>query len=138
VQQVSSTGFMLPTSRYVTHVYAFSLYRFYTFIGIQCPTQKQTGHCTIYERMTPANFWRGQFAGANKVIPLNLTFIAPCIANIFAEYNRQDATIHNFFIPVRRSTCFRRFFRPSLGAQNCTYSVRYLSDLLLAVQASRR
>jgi len=34
----------------------------------------------------------------------------------------------NLFISVRRSTCFRRFFRPSQGAQNCTYSVRYLSD----------
>ena len=32
------------------------------------------------------------------------------------------------FISVRHSTCFRRFFRPSSGAQNCTYSVRYLSD----------
>jgi hypothetical protein len=28
----------------------------------------------------------------------------------------------------KRSTCFRRFFRPSSGAQNCTYSVRCLSD----------
>jgi len=44
----------------------------------------------------------------------------------------------NLFTSVRRSTCFRRFFRPSLGAQNCTYSVRHLSDryryLLLAVR----
>jgi len=42
----------------------------------------------------------------------------------------------NLFISVRRSTCFRRGFRPSSGAQNCTYSVRQLSDhycyLLLA------
>ena len=29
-------------------------------------------------------------------------------------------------ISVRRCTCFGRFFRPSSGAQNCTYSVRYL------------
>jgi len=40
------------------------------------------------------------------------------------------------FISVRCSTCFRRVFRPSSGAQNCTYSARYLSDqncyLLLA------
>jgi len=34
----------------------------------------------------------------------------------------------NLFISVRRSTCFRQFFRPSSGAQNCTYSVRHLSD----------
>jgi len=52
---------------------------------------------------------------------INLTFIGPCIANIFAEYNQQDATFHNLFISIRRSTCFRRFFRPSSGAQNCTY-----------------
>jgi len=42
----------------------------------------------------------------------------------------------NLFISVRRCTCFRRFFRLSSGAQNCTYSVRYLSHqnccLLLA------
>ena len=61
-----------------------------------------------------------------------LTFIGPCIANIFAEYNQEDATFHNLFIPVRRSTCFRRVFRPSSGAQNCTYRVmdflyRYLT-----------
>ena len=56
-----------------------------------------------------------------------LTFIGPCIADIFAEY-KQDATFLNLFISVRRSTCFRWGFRPSSGAQNLTYSVRYLSD----------
>jgi len=45
---------------------------------------------------------------------------------IFAAYNKQDATFHNLFISVKRSTCFRRIFRPSSGAQNCTYSFRYL------------
>jgi len=47
---------------------------------------------------------------------------------IFAEYNQQVAKFHNLFISVRRSTCFRRVFRPSSGAQNCTYSVRHMSD----------
>ena len=47
---------------------------------------------------------------------------------LFAEYNQQDATFQNVFIPVRRSTCFRQVFRPLSGAQNSTYSVRYLSD----------
>ena len=56
-----------------------------------------------------------------------LTFVCPCIASIFAEYNQQDATFLNLFISVRRSTCFRRGF-PSSGAQNCAHSVRYLSD----------
>jgi len=41
----------------------------------------------------------------------------------FAEYNQYDTKSLNLFIYVRRSTCFRRFFRPSSGAQNCTYSV---------------
>jgi len=47
-----------------------------------------------------------------------LTFIGLCIANIFAEYNQQDATFHNLFISVRRCTCFRRVFLPSSGAHN--------------------
>jgi len=67
---------------------------------------------------------------------INLKFTGPCVANIFAGYNQQDATFLNLFISVRRSTCCRRFFRPSSGAQNCSYSVGYLSDqycyLLLA------
>ena len=66
----------------------------------------------------------------------NSTFIGPYIANTFAEYNQQVAKFLNLFISVRRCTCFRRVFLPSSGAQNCTYSVRYLSDrycyLLLA------
>ena len=50
---------------------------------------------------------------------LAFAVICPCIANtcIFAEYIQQDATFHSFFISVRRSTCFRRFFRPSSGAR---------------------
>jgi len=52
---------------------------------------------------------------------------------IFVENNQQDATFHNLFISVRLSTCFRRFFRPSSGAQNSTYSVRYWSDAVCAV-----
>jgi hypothetical protein len=58
----------------------------------------------------------------------SLTFIGPCIANAFADFNQQDATFHTLFISVIRSTCFRRPLRPSPGAQNCTYSVRHLSD----------
>ena len=35
---------------------------------------------------------------------LHLTFIGLCNANIFTQYNQQDATFHNFFISVRRCT----------------------------------
>jgi len=31
----------------------------------------------------------------------------------------------DLFISINCSICFRRFLRPSSGAQNCTYSVRY-------------
>ena len=39
--------------------------------------------------------------------------------------NQPDATLHNLFISVKCSTCFRRFLRPSSGAQNCIYSIGY-------------
>ena len=31
----------------------------------------------------------------------------------------------------RHSTCFRRFLRPSSGAHNCTYSLRYCQPIML-------
>jgi len=37
----------------------------------------------------------------------------------------------NLFFFYRRSTCFRRFLRPSSGAHNCTYSFRYCQPILL-------
>ena len=36
-----------------------------------------------------------------------------------------------FIYFYRRSTCFRPFLRPSSGAHNCTYSVRYCQPILL-------
>jgi len=55
---------------------------------------------------------------------------------LFSECNQEGAAFRNLFFSVRRSTCFRRFFLPSLGAQNCTYSVRYWSDAVYAVLSS--
>jgi len=87
--------------------------------------------CFLFPNATPT------FQKMNTTLSApDLTFKGPRIANIFSEYNQQDATFHNVFISVRRSTCFRRVFRPSSGAQKCIYSVRHLSDrycyLLLA------
>jgi len=73
--------------------------------------------------------------GKWRVLHINLTFIVPCIANIFADYNQQAATFHNLFISVRRSTCFRWVFRPSSGAQNCTL-VWQILDALCAILSS--
>ena len=58
---------------------------------------------------------------------------------IFAEYNQQDATFHNLFIYFFKTLyMFQTVFRPSSGAQNCTYSVRHLSDQYWPGQASSR
>ena len=84
----------------------------------------------------PNIHFRSILTDLNALKQKDLTFIGQCIAKIFAEYNQLDVTFHNLFISVRRSICFRGVFRPSSGAQNYTYSVRYLSDrycyLLLA------
>jgi len=47
----------------------------------------------------------------------NLTFIVPCIANIYAQYNQQDEKFHNLFISVRSSTCFRLLLLPAASLQ---------------------
>ena len=44
---------------------------------------------------------------------------------LFPGKNQQDATLHNLFISVKCSICFRRFLRPSPGAQNCIYSIGF-------------
>jgi len=48
------------------------------------------------------------------------------VFNVF-KYNQQDATLHNGIYYYKCSTCFRWFLRPSLGAQNFTHSIGYLS-----------
>ena len=72
-----------------------------------------------------------KFGGFHRSV---VVFSRVWLCKLFSEYNQQ--CFSNLFISVRRSTCFRRFFRPSSGAQNCTYSARHLSDrycyLLLA------
>ena len=49
---------------------------------------------------------------------LNLTFMGPCISNVFFfKYNQQDATLYNILYYCQCSTCFRRFLHPSSGSQ---------------------
>ena len=42
------------------------------------------------------------------------------------KYNQQDATLHSGICYYKCSTGFRRFLRPSSGAQNCIHSIGYL------------
>ena len=58
---------------------------------------------------------------------LSLTFIWRRIANIFAEYNQQEATFHNLFISVRRCTCFRRGFSVRHQELKTAYTDKYLT-----------
>jgi hypothetical protein len=51
------------------------------------------------------------------------------------KYNQQDAASYNILYCCQCSACFRRFLRPSSGAQNCTHIFWYMSSLL-AVTAS--
>jgi len=63
---------------------------------------------------------KGKVLQKNPLLPPSLPSFLPYsrnvihrnISNSFAEYNKQDAAFHSFFITLRRSTCFRRVFRP--------------------------
>jgi len=46
-----------------------------------------------------------------------LMFMGPCIVNVCFKYNQQDVTSYNILYYCQCTTCFRRFLRPSSGAQ---------------------
>jgi hypothetical protein len=48
-----------------------------------------------------------------------------------SNYNQQDATLNNLFISVKCSTYFRRYLRPTLGAQKLPIQHRVLVKPLL-------
>jgi len=52
----------------------------------------------------------GHLPVIHNIYKINLTLIGLYVANIFLEYNQLDATFLNVFVPVGRSTCFRRLF----------------------------
>jgi len=54
------------------------------------------------------------------------------LLNYSFKYNQQDATLCNILYYSQCCTCFRRFLRPSSGAQNCTHKIWYMSSLLAA------
>ena len=61
-----------------------------------------------------------------------LTLMWPRIVNVFFQVYQQDATLYNILYYCQCSTCFRRFLRPSSGAEDCTHSIGYTSSLLAA------
>ena len=75
---------------------------------------------TYFNIILPANILK------KEITTSHFTFMGPCIVNVF-NYNQQDATLHNDIYYYNCSTCFRKFLRPSSGAQNCIHSIWYLS-----------
>jgi len=58
----------------------------------------------------------------------NLTFTGPCIVIYsYSTINKMHLFL-KLFILVKLSTCVGRSFRPSSGAQNCTYGNRHMSN----------
>jgi hypothetical protein len=57
-----------------------------------------------------------------------LMFISPCILIYSYSKTNQMHLFLKLFILVKRSTCFGWSFRPSSGAQDCTYSNRHMSN----------
>jgi len=51
------------------------------------------------------------------------------------KQDQQDAMLHNGIYHSKYSTCFRRFLRPSSGAQNCIHSTGCLSSLFSLLTA---
>jgi hypothetical protein len=47
------------------------------------------------------------------------------------KHDQQDATLYNTLYYCQSSACFERCFRSSSGVEICTYSIMYLSDLLV-------
>jgi len=55
--------------------------------------------------------------------------------NSYSTTNKMHLFL-KLFILVKRPTCFGRSFRPSSGAQNCTYGNRRMSNSCLLHAAS--
>jgi hypothetical protein len=53
---------------------------------------------------------------AATAFPVYLTFIGPCIANIFALYNQQDATFLKFINFSQTLYMFQTVFRPIISS----------------------
>jgi hypothetical protein len=59
---------------------------------------------------------------------INVTFISPCVVIYSYSTTKKMHLFLKLFILVKRSTCFKRSFRLSSGAQNCTYGKRRTSN----------
>jgi len=78
----------------------------------------------------------GQYRPKHAVVSITVIKYTSVIKLCLTTYVFLVSHTHNGDDSIpRRSTCFRRVFRPSSAAQNCTYSVRPL--LLPAASLAR-
>jgi len=87
--------------------------------GLECSMELVTRNITAFCISTDLQ---------NITFRVKIYFLVLC--SIVFKYNQQDATLHNGIYYYKCSTCFRRFLRPSSGAQNRTHSIGYLSSFL--------
>jgi len=71
-----------------------------------------------------------------KYVVIYLTFIGPCIANIFAEYNQQDATFHSFFTSCKTLYMFQTGFRSVIRSSKLHIQLQAFVRPLLLPAAS--
>ena len=83
-----------------------------TFLSAQTCDSWWTHHSKLFQSL-PRQWWN----------------IYTYIYIFFFKYNQQDAVLYNILYYCQRSTCFRRFLRPSSGAQK-PHSIGYMSSLL--------
>jgi hypothetical protein len=72
---------------------------------------------------------------ARQGTTLNLTFMGPCIVNVFLNATNKMQRCIRLFIIVNAVHVFERFFRSSSGAQICTCRIRYLPNLSAATSS---
>jgi len=115
---------------------------FNTHRSTQCPFNL-LAPCVLYIRTGVSllsvletillNNCRMQLGFATSQLSLPLTPTIPHLVNAtlciisYSTTNKMHLFL-KLFVLVKRSTCFRRSFCPSSGAQNCTYSNRHVSD----------
>ena len=68
----------------------------------------------------------------NKPRDIRRSYVRASQACLWSTTNKMQHFL-DLFISINCCTCFRRFLRPSSGAQNCTYSVRYCQTNTAAI-----
>jgi len=127
----------------MSYVRYFAFETCVSFCTIMYPTICPSFTVVVFYFFVNDVWWKQLFynwgLGTNKETKTDkifLTFMGPCIVNVFYQVYQQDATLYNILYYCQCSTCFRRYLRPSSGAQNYTHSIQYMSSLLAATASS--